>query len=81
MMSTATSTAFPRPHGLHLGPQRRPAAPVGTLVHLDPCGLLDVTLQPQGSAKPEVIPASALWVPLPTRGMFPSPSVLVGDQV
>lgn len=78
MMSTATSTAFPRPHGLHLGPQRRPAAPVGTPVHLDPFGLLDVTLQPRGSAKPEVIPASALRVPLPTRGDVSLPTSLSG---
>ena len=79
--STTTSTAFPRPRGLHLGPQKKPAAPVETPVRPDPCGLLDITLQPRGSAQPRVVAASALRVPRPTRGHVPRPPVSAGDQV
>lgn len=78
MTSTMTSTAFARPHGLHLSPQRRPAAPTETPVHLDPCSLLNIMLQPRGSAKPEVIQASALWVPVPTRSDVSLPTCLSG---
>ena len=78
MTSTMTSTAFVRPHGLHLSPQRRPAAPTETPVHLDPCSLLNIMLQPRGSAKPEVIQASALWVPVPTRSDVSLPTCLSG---
>ena len=81
MTSTTASTAFARPHGLHLSPQRRPAAPTETPVHLDPCSLLNITLQPWGSAKPEVIQASALRVPVPTRRDVSLPTFSVGDQV
>lgn len=78
MMSTTTSTTFPRPHGLHHSPQKKPAAPVETPVHLGPGGLLDIALQPQGSEKPSVVPASALQVPLLTRGDVPLPTCLSG---